>query len=110
MSVKCQSPTSAGLVRNPSAYPRLTAPPFLNHWVATLARMGEILIAQLDFYRCARSNFARWNDVRKKVSCVIAARLLASGCNDGRTSNRHSLTVGEAPIAINCIGVRGMIE
>src|SRR5215204_392077 len=72
--------------------------------------MGEILVEQLDFYRCARSNFARWDFVRKKVSGVIAARLLASGRDDGRTSNRHSLTVGEAPIAINCIGMRGMIE
>src|SRR5689334_10509087 len=87
LSANCRH--RAGEVCNPLAYPWLTAPPFLNRWVATLARVSEILVEQLDFYRRARTIFTGWNDIREGMSGVITARLLAPGRDNGRASNRH---------------------
>ena len=91
-----------------SAHARLTPPPFLHRTVSTLARMSQVFAKQLDRHRCARTSFAGRDDIRKKVSIIVTVRLLAAGRHNSRTTDRHSLAIGAAPITINCIRKGGL--
>src|SRR5262249_7678358 len=75
------------LLAHPSTHSRLTAAPLLYRRVVTLARVGEILAQQLDFYGGARAGLTCWNDIRKEMSSVVAPRLLAAGRDDRWPTN-----------------------
>ena len=68
--------------------------------------MGEIFAEQLDRHRDAGAGLARWNDIRKRMSSVVAVRLLAARRDDGRSTDRHSFAVGAAPVPY-CVDAHG---
>lgn len=97
----------SGCPLSDSTNPRLTPSPLLHRGISALASMGEIFAEQLDRHRRASARFVCRDDIRKRVSGVVAVRLLSAGRDDRRAADCHPPAVVAAPVTIDCIRVPG---
>src|ERR1700704_2755750 len=83
-------------------YARRTTVPHLNRCgVGALSRMGQVLGEKNDRDVFARACFSCWNDIRKAVTGIVAARLVPARCDDLRTTDLHPLAVRPAPVTVD---------
>src|SRR5258708_2603038 len=69
--------------------------------VGALSRMGQVLGEKNDRNVFARACLSCWNDVRKAVAGIVAARLVPARCNDLRTMDLHPLAVRPTPVTVD---------
>jgi hypothetical protein len=78
------------------------------HWriFVSLPSVGKIFGQKDNRYLIAGTDFVRWNDIRERVSAILTASVPSGGRDNVGPTDRHSLAVSAAPIAIDRISAR----